>query len=121
MTSERDPDGLDAFFVAASKAPEPKDDLVARVLADAATVQAGTAAVAPKTQPRFGLWDALGGWLPVSGLAAACAAGIAIGVILPGAASTGLNGTLSTWLEGQQAVGFAGFEAVSFAEGGISE
>lgn len=121
MTSEKDTDGLAAFFDAANRDAGPGDDLMARVLADAAAVQA-EAARAPMPEPaRPGLLQTLGGWITVSGLAAACAAGVAIGVSLPSAVSAGFDGSLGAILTGQEAVGFAGFDAVSFVDGGVIE
>lgn len=116
MTTERDTpqDGLGAFFAAAQDRPSPSEDLVARILADAAEVQAVPASTqAPQEAPGF--WQMIGGWVAVSGLAAACATGIAIGVTLPTAVGAGIDGTLTNLLEGQQTLGFAGFDAVSFA------
>lgn len=121
MTSDKNQDGLDAFFEAARAAPGPGDDLVARVLADAASVQAEPAVVAPAAAPSGGFLQAIGGWIAVSGLAAACATGLALGLALPSAVSAGLDGGFSTLLEGQQAMGYTGFDAVSFADGDLDE
>lgn len=68
--------------------PAPPADLAARVLADAMEVQAGLTGPAPRPQPRRpGLWqqlvEALGGWPALGGLAAACAAGVWMGVSPP--------------------------------------
>jgi hypothetical protein len=79
-------DTLDDLF-AASRAhqPAPGNDLMARVLADAAGIQTGFATAAVPAQP--GLWarmmDAIGGWPAVSGLAAATVAGVWVGVAPP--------------------------------------
>lgn len=63
----------------------PSDDVMARILADAATVQ-DEFATRPMPE-KAGLWDrmmdALGGWPAVSGLAAATVAGIWVGVAPP--------------------------------------
>ncbi|WP_164660969.1 hypothetical protein [Tropicibacter sp. Alg240-R139] len=61
------------------------DALSARMLADAAQVQAGRATMEPAARP--GLWAqlraGLGGWTGLSGLATACAAGVWIGLAPP--------------------------------------
>ena len=124
MTSEnnRRPDGLDAYFDAARGHPRPSDDLVARVLADAAAVQAAPADRPAPRPARPGFWEAIGGWVAISGLAVASAAGVAIGVSLPSMIDVGTSGTFTAILEGQQAVGFAGFDAAFFGtEGGLAE
>ena len=77
---------LDALFDAARRdtATAPSTDLMARVLADATSMQpSGKAQIA---QPvRAGFWATLlrnlGGWPSVAGLATAAAAGVWIGVI----------------------------------------
>jgi hypothetical protein len=83
MTDPNDKMLDDLFAQARSIAPEPDDALMARVLADAATMKTPLPVVA--SQP--GLWsrvmDAIGGWPAVSGLAAATVAGIWIGVAPP--------------------------------------
>ena len=89
---KREMDALDALFaeVAGPKA-EPSADLMARVLAHAARMQA-TAAAGP--QPRGGsgflspLWAALGGWAGAGGLAAVAAAGVWLGIAPPAALET---------------------------------
>jgi hypothetical protein len=63
----------------------PSDDLMARILADAAEMQPNPhALMASDTLPRRPLWQAvfaaIGGWPAVSGLATAGIAGIWIGV-----------------------------------------
>ena len=64
----------------------PSDDLIARVLADAATVQ-NAADRGPVPTPAKGAWanlmEAIGGWPALSGLAAATVAGIWVGVAPP--------------------------------------
>ena len=64
----------------------PSDDLIARVLADAATVQ-NAADWGPVPTPAKGVWanlmEAIGGWPALSGLAAATVAGIWVGVAPP--------------------------------------
>lgn len=111
---------LDTFFAAAATEPGPSDDLVARVLADAVAVQTAAALpAAPAPYHRPGWLEAIGGWITVSGLAAACAAGIAIGIALPGVVGAGLDGTFLSVLEGRQTLGFASLDAVAFAEDGL--
>ena len=75
-------DGL--FAQARNEAPAPSDDLMARILSDAAAVQPKqTAPIAAAP----GLWvrmmDMIGGWPAVSGMAAATIAGIWVGVAPP--------------------------------------
>ncbi len=76
---------LDSLFAQARTAnPEPSDDLMARVLADADAVQPRPGVVPASG---MGIWarilDTLGGWPAVSGLAAATVAGIWVGVAPP--------------------------------------
>ena len=122
MVSEHRPepdDGLDAYFDTARATAGPSADLVARVLADARHVQAEQPVAKPG--PTAGLLQALGGWITVSGLAAACAAGVAIGVSLPAMLGSGLDGAVSGLLQGQETIGFTSFDAVAFADGGLGE
>ena len=116
MVSDKRPeaDDLDLFFDAAKGDRVPSDDLVARVLAGAAEIQsAATTVAAPTPRRATGLFELLGGWIPVSGLAAAGLAGLAIGVTLP--QTFGTDGTLSAIWPVQEAVGFTSFDAISFA------
>ena len=90
---------LDDLFAAARGAETPEDDLVARVLADAAKVQTETAA-APVAQPSGGGWMAgvlsgIGGWFGAGGLVAVTTAGLLIGVYAPETVDTVLGGQLS--------------------------
>ncbi len=88
MIDDRDDAGLEALFRAARGAEAPGDDLVARVLADAAEVQAELTA-APAPRPRAGrgwlggLVQTIGGWPAVSGVTLAGLAGLAIGFSAP--------------------------------------
>ncbi len=72
-----------AFDAARSSRPEPSSDLMARVLADAQSVQAqkraAPAAPAPRGYLRQ-LLEALGGWPAVAGLSAAGVAGVWLGL-----------------------------------------
>ena len=84
MTNPNDDTLNDLFAQARGTTSAPSDDLVARVLADAAAMQPTQATSA---SPRIGLWarllDVIGGWPAVSGLAAATVAGIWVGVAPP--------------------------------------
>lgn len=76
---------LDAFFASARKAdPEPSPDFMARLFDDIDMV---SAEALPAEAVRGGLfasiWDAVGGWIGASGLAAATAAGVWVGVVSP--------------------------------------
>jgi len=88
---------LDDLFAEARGAEMPGDDLVARVLADAADIQAAAAA-APA--PSGGGWMAgwlsgVGGWFGAGGLVAATMAGLLIGVYAPDTVDSVLGGQLS--------------------------
>lgn len=95
----RDIDELEAAFAAARGAETPSDDLVARVLADAAAVQAGTRAnhsPAPSPGDQMTGWlSAIGGWLGAGGLATATAAGLVIGISAPDSVDSVLGGSLT--------------------------
>jgi len=89
MTHPND-DMIDDLLAQARGAdPAPSDALMARVLADAAAVQAASAQ--PEPVPVQSLWDramdAIGGWPALSGLAAATVAGVWIGVAPPATVS----------------------------------
>jgi hypothetical protein len=89
---------LDDLFAAARGAEVPGDDLMARVLADAAAVQAETApgSAAPSGGGWMaGLLSGIGGWFGAGGLVAATTAGLLIGVYAPDAVDTVLGGQLS--------------------------
>lgn len=80
MTDPNDDMLDDLFATARAVAPDPSDELVARVLADAGSISQ------PPVAQR-GLWapllDMIGGWPAMGGLAAATIAGIWIGVAPP--------------------------------------
>jgi len=83
---------LDALFAeVASHKAAPSADLMTRVLADAASVQA-PAAARPLAQGSSGffspLWVALGGWAGAGGLAAVAATGVWLGIAPPAALET---------------------------------
>lgn len=99
MTERKDETGLDGFFAAArAETPEPGADFLARLteaaldeqMAQAGRRSAAAGAAAP------GLWaalrQALGGWPGMAGLAAACAAGVWLGVSPPEGMSAYWNG-----------------------------
>ncbi|MBY6119097.1 hypothetical protein KUV64_08145 [Mameliella alba] len=85
----QDDDALGLFFAAArAEAPLPDGDFLARIEAQALAEQPRAGSPAPVVRPpRPGrlaqLREALGGWIGVTGLATACAAGILIGVSSP--------------------------------------
>ena len=83
MAERKDDIGLDAFFAAAAdEAVVPPGDLMARVEA-----QALAEMPVARARVRVSGWRqmlaALGGWPAVAGLAAACGAGVWIGVASP--------------------------------------
>lgn len=87
--TQKDMDDLGLLLQAAQRETLPlPDGLAARILGDAEQVQAGFAGRAEvAARPGPGLWrqmmDMLGGWPSVGGLAAACAAGVWIGLAPP--------------------------------------
>lgn len=77
---------LDVFFDAARRETmHLPDGLADRVLADAVQVQQGWQTPAPKMRPGIlrQLYDMLGGWPAIGGLATACAAGVWLGFSPP--------------------------------------
>ena len=83
--TDKDPqkDPLEGFFDAArATAPQPSEDLMARVLADANALQPQAAPLASVVK-RPGWLSALGGWPALAGLATATVAGVVIGVTDP--------------------------------------
>ncbi len=94
MTTDRDM--LDDLFAQARDAGQPGEDLVARVLADAARVQGEGAAPSPKRGGGWSGWmSGFGSWLGAGGLVAATAAGLLIGVYAPDTVDSALGGSLS--------------------------
>jgi hypothetical protein len=96
----RDMDELEQLFAAARGAEAPSEALMARVLADAAAVQA-EARPAPVRAPSgggtvSGWLSSIGGWFGAGGLAAATVAGLLIGVYAPDSVDSALGGSLST-------------------------
>jgi len=92
-----DHDDLSDLFAAARDEAAPSDALIARVMADAAAVQAeGPVAEAVPGRGRIGAWlSNIGGWRGAGGLAAAAVTGLMIGVYAPGSIDTLLSGQLS--------------------------
>ena len=88
---------LDDLFAAARGAELPGDDLVARVLADAAAVQAEADTVPACSGGGWmaGMLSGIGGWFGAGGLVAATTAGLLIGVYAPDTVDTVLGGQLS--------------------------
>lgn len=85
MTEPKQPAGLETFFDAArQEAPAPPGDLLARIEAQALAEQPRPGAGRSPVRGLPGqLRLALGGWPGLAGLAAACAAGVWIGVSPP--------------------------------------
>jgi len=71
----------DLFALAQANAAVPSDDLMARILADADAVQAATPE--PKQSLWRGLFDIIGGWPSVGGLAMAGVTGVWFGIAPP--------------------------------------
>ncbi|MCC1492180.1 dihydroorotate dehydrogenase [Cognatishimia sp. F0-27] len=88
--------GLDALLAEArATPPEPARDLLARIEADGAAVQAERRnRDAVRSQPPWwrGMLEALGGAPSLAGLAAASVAGLWIGIAPPEAAASWLSG-----------------------------
>jgi|AACY02.2.fsa_nt_gi hypothetical protein len=101
MTEPLRDDELEALFQTARRPdPVPSEALMARVLADAAAEMPRRAAAAPRRGAGWSaLWLALGGWTGASGLVAATAAGLWIGIAPP----AGLDG-LAASLTGAEAL-----------------
>ena len=82
----------DLFASARTVDPDPHDDFMARLFADIDDVADGFEQVALPTEERrsllASLWAALGGWAGASGLAAAAAAGLWIGISPPASLSS---------------------------------
>lgn len=92
-------DDLQSFFDAAkAQTPEPSADLLARVQADALTMQPVRTAAVSERAPGIlrQLFMAIGGWPAVTGLTAATVLGVWLGAVQP----AGLSDSLSTALYG---------------------
>jgi len=95
MTDDRD--DLSELLAGARNAETPSETLMARVLADAAAVQAELAASAavPVRGGRGGWLSSIGGWRGAGGLVAATVTGLMIGVYAPDSIDALLSGQLS--------------------------
>jgi hypothetical protein len=92
---DKDDIALDAFFAAArADDPEPGDDLMARILADAARVQPRpvTPVSAASASGWRGILAAIGGWPAMGGMAVATMAGLWIGIAPPAGLATIASG-----------------------------
>ncbi len=103
---KRNDDMLDDMFsqMRAGTDLAPSDDLMTRVLADAATMQPASAPIAtpvvPARRPFLqSLLAAIGGWPAVTGLATAGVAGVWIGMI---GGETLINGDVTSLLSGTE-------------------
>lgn len=98
MTDKDDMPELETFFQAArDTAPEPSDDLMARIMADADVVADGweRPIEAPKGGGFLrGLLDAVGGWPAMSGIVTAGFVGVMVGVSPPALLSDITDGYL---------------------------
>ena len=106
MVMMDDDKDLEALFAEAQSTPRMvSDDLMARVLSDAATVQAdllsSNKAEPALIAPKASFWDTVGGWTGALGFAACAVAGIYFGYLATdlftmssGAAGLGFDGGL---------------------------
>ena len=121
MTNPHDNEMDDLFARARDLDTAPSDDLMARVLADAAAVQAGFVAVSTQPMPTLGLWgqlrEALGGWPSLGGLAAATVAGVWIGVAPPASVADVTAGFWGEAITVPMVPGDLGFDTGDFADG----
>ena len=93
-------DDLDDLLASARDGEAPTDALIARVLADAATVQEDLQAPAPAPASRrgWGAWlSGIGGWRGAGGLVAATATGLMVGVYAPDSVDALLDGALTDY------------------------
>lgn len=104
MKPEQYDDPIDQLLHNARDATPVTTMLAARVLADAARVQADAAAhaQAPTRAPRrFGWWSemrvALGGWPGLSGVTLAAFAGLALGIVAPDLVDGLSGGQIGIW------------------------
>lgn len=97
--NEQDPFELDDLFAAAKDTtPVPSDDLMARIMADAAAVADARNVPVPEAKPGMisMMLEALGGWKPAAGLAMAGVTGLMIGFVTPETWDSLSSGTLLT-------------------------
>lgn len=113
-------DGLEMFFAEAraDAARNPSSDLMARVLADAADVQAASLAQGVVTPAATGggfagVLSAIGGWFGASGVVAAGLTGLVMGFYLPDQIDTVLNGQVSSIIGEDAANLLPGFETLT--------
>ena len=109
-------DFLDALFdEAKSQTAEPSDALMSRVLADAAHFQPQAAPVERQKQSLWArLFNDLGGWPALSGVAAAGVAGLWFGLAPPDA----FDGWVGEVMGSTTSVSF-GYDLAMFEEGAI--
>ena len=85
--TDRENQEIEALFAEVrALRPEPPDDLMARILAEAEALAVGRESPLPATPARLGWRDwlgALGGWPVVGGLVASTVAGLWIGAAQP--------------------------------------
>lgn len=109
--SKSETDMIDAILAnARAQQPQVSDDLLSRVLADAARMQ-------PQPAPAKPLWstllDMIGGWPSIGGLAVAGVAGVWVGFAPPAAVSSWTNDLIGTTVS----IDLLGDGAEYFAEG----
>jgi hypothetical protein len=116
MTERKDETGLEGYFAAAREtAPQPGADFLARLTEAALDEQLAQAARRAPAGARAGpgLWracrQALGGWPGLAGLAAACAAGVWLGVSPPAA----LDPYWAAWAAGDAGLGQSGLDPIN--------
>jgi hypothetical protein len=105
MMTERDMNDLDQLLNAAQRTAVPaSDDLMARVLADAAALQPAPGTIKPQQRAsRIGwLRDLIGGWPAWSGVLAAGLTGLWVGVAPP----AGVESLAATMIGTTQSVTF---------------
>lgn len=96
MADERD--DLDEFLAGFRDVEAPSEALMARVLADAASVQAELQAPVRPARRGWGGWlSGIGGWRGAGGLVAATVTGLTIGVYAPDRVDALLNGSLTDY------------------------
>ena len=100
MTADRDEGRLDRLLQDARGAEPVSDALMARVLADAAMVQAAAARrPVPRAAPGWiaRMLGTLGGWPAVSGVTLAGVAGLAFGILAPDLVDGLSGGQIGIW------------------------
>lgn len=100
MTIERDEDQFDQLLREARGGEPVSAALSARVLADAAMVQAAMQAVPPRQSRRGWLAqmiEALGGWPALSGVTLAGIAGLTLGILAPDLVDGLSGGQIGVW------------------------